>query len=95
MTACMGGFCARREACVYYHAQDRARPIERLCEPGQRDAFERETYADRVNRIRAEALALLAEGTAGPMHLEWARQFLRQNPRPMPALEPDEQEWEL
>lgn len=29
--ACMGGWCAKREACAHYHAQDRRYPIERLC----------------------------------------------------------------
>jgi hypothetical protein len=38
--ACMGGWCAVRDRCTYYQAQDRRYPIERLCEPKQHDAFE-------------------------------------------------------
>lgn len=41
--ACMGGWCAIREKCSYYHAEPRERfsgaPFERLCEPGKTDAF--------------------------------------------------------
>lgn len=47
--ACMGGFCAVRENCKYYCAQDKSYPVERLCEkdspslfkPRPHDAFER------------------------------------------------------
>ena len=38
--SCMGGFCGRRESCALYHARDRSRPAERLCEPRKTDAFE-------------------------------------------------------
>ena len=34
MTACMGGYCQKREACQHYHAADRRNPVERLCVPG-------------------------------------------------------------
>ena len=39
--ACMGGACPRRESCCrYYHAAPSATPpAERLCEPGQTDAW--------------------------------------------------------
>lgn len=33
-TACMGGFCAKRDHCSHYHAEDRRNPAERLCPPG-------------------------------------------------------------
>jgi hypothetical protein len=32
--ACMGGWCAKRDHCQHYHAEDRREPAERLCEPG-------------------------------------------------------------
>ena len=31
--ACMGGFCAKREHCMNFHAADRRWPSERLCAP--------------------------------------------------------------
>lgn len=39
MTACMGGFkCTRRDKCAHYHA-DSAEIAERLCQPGEANAF--------------------------------------------------------
>lgn len=35
---CMGGWCKAREKCAHYHAEGGVL-IERLCEPGQRDAY--------------------------------------------------------
>jgi hypothetical protein len=32
--ACMGGWCARRDHCPHFHAEDRRQPAERLCERG-------------------------------------------------------------
>lgn len=39
---CQGGWCTRRERCAHYHAPMLAylRPADRLCEPGQSDAFQ-------------------------------------------------------
>ena len=38
---CMGGWgCVKRERCALYHSQNRAHPVERLCEPGEHDRFE-------------------------------------------------------
>lgn len=34
-TACMGGWCLKRQHCPNYHAEDRSEPEERLCAPGQ------------------------------------------------------------
>lgn len=34
VTACMGGWCTKRDHCANYHADDRSNPVERLCEPG-------------------------------------------------------------
>lgn len=39
LTACMGGFCPIREKCARYHAARRREPSERLCSPGERDAW--------------------------------------------------------
>lgn len=39
MTACMGGWCVRRDQCQHYHQDNRAEPAERLCEPKQYGAF--------------------------------------------------------
>lgn len=33
-TACMGGWCTKREKCPHFHATDRREPAERLCPPG-------------------------------------------------------------
>jgi hypothetical protein len=30
----MGGFCAKRDWCRHYHAENRREPAERLCPPG-------------------------------------------------------------
>lgn len=35
LTACMGGWCTRRQHCPHYHAENRSEPEERLCLPGQ------------------------------------------------------------
>jgi hypothetical protein len=35
LQACMGGWCAKRDWCAHYHAEDRRAPAERLCRPGQ------------------------------------------------------------
>lgn len=34
-TACMGGWCSKRQHCLNYHAEDRSEPEERLCAPGE------------------------------------------------------------
>ena len=34
-TACMGGFCSRRQGCPHYHAEDRTEPAERRCVRGE------------------------------------------------------------
>lgn len=34
-TACMGGWCALRDRCQHFHADDRSEPAERLCPPTQ------------------------------------------------------------
>lgn len=39
ITACMGGFCHRRDRCEHYAATSRRVVVERLCEPGRSDAF--------------------------------------------------------
>ena len=39
MSACMGGWCRKRDKCALYVAQSPA-ILERLCEPGQLDSFE-------------------------------------------------------
>lgn len=33
--ACMGGWCRIRERCEHYHAADRRRPVERMCDTGR------------------------------------------------------------
>ena len=38
MTACMGGWCIRREKCTHHHAES-AEIAERLCQPGEANAF--------------------------------------------------------
>lgn len=40
MTACMGGWCTRRDRCRNHAQDDRSFVVERLCEPGTDDAFE-------------------------------------------------------
>lgn len=44
--ACMGGFCAVRENCKHFNVgwPQRARPIERLCEPATHSAFHTEQH---------------------------------------------------
>lgn len=37
-SACMGGWCSRREKCAHYHA-DSDDIAERLCQPGEANAF--------------------------------------------------------
>lgn len=32
--ACMGGWCAKRDHCAHFHADERRQPAERLCVPG-------------------------------------------------------------
>ena len=32
--ACMGGWCAKRDHCPHFHADERRQPAERLCVPG-------------------------------------------------------------
>lgn len=31
MTACLGGWCTRRDRCAHYHAVDRRHPVDKLC----------------------------------------------------------------
>jgi dephospho-CoA kinase len=40
MTSCLGGWCTQRENCRYFQ-NTTGIPIERLCEHGQTDAFQR------------------------------------------------------
>lgn len=39
-TSCLGGWCAKRDTCKHY-IDTTGQPIERLCEPGQHDAYQR------------------------------------------------------
>ena len=39
ITACMGGWCAKRDHCPYFHAVKRTEPAERLCPPKQDGAM--------------------------------------------------------
>jgi hypothetical protein len=57
MTAsCMGGWnCPRRDNCARYHAEDRSIPTERLCEPGQSDAWQPLTKAEKPTQPETEA----------------------------------------
>jgi hypothetical protein len=41
MVTCMGGWCRVRENCARYEPKGGAIPIERLCEAGMTDAFEK------------------------------------------------------
>lgn len=34
LKACMGGWCAKRDHCPHFHAENRRQPAERLCVPG-------------------------------------------------------------
>lgn len=39
--ACMGGWCAsKRDTCASYHAKDTNQPAERLCVPGETNAWQ-------------------------------------------------------
>lgn len=40
MISCMGGWCTCRNRCARHLADDRRLPVERLCEPGKKDAYE-------------------------------------------------------
>ncbi len=44
--ACMGGWCAVRENCKYFHVNSPARlsPVERLCEPKTHSFFHPEPH---------------------------------------------------
>jgi len=48
MKSCMGGFCAHREKCPHYQANDRSIPAERLCIRGQDGWQVQETAAGAV-----------------------------------------------
>lgn len=39
--ACMGGFCPERNRCAHHHNTSGSPVVERLCEAGETDAFER------------------------------------------------------
>lgn len=52
-TACMGGWCALRDRCPHFHADDRGDPAERLCPPKKDGAV-----PEFVNPEAAQSLAL-------------------------------------
>ena len=56
---CQGGWgCSKREKCAHYHAPEipgRA-PTDRLCEPGQHDAFQ--PIATGIKRMPDRAAAI-------------------------------------
>lgn len=44
--SCMGGFqCPQRDKCKHHQTDNRAHPVERLCESGQTDAYEPIAFA--------------------------------------------------
>lgn len=55
--ACMGGWCALRDRCPHFHADDRSEPAERLCPPRQDGAI-----PEFVKPVLVPSLAV--EGTA-------------------------------
>lgn len=48
-TACMGGWCTKRDRCAHHLTDDRSVVAERLCEPGQ----EAPTHAQRTEDHKA------------------------------------------
>lgn len=50
--SCMGGWCRRRDSCAHYVTDDRRVPVERLCEPGQSDAYSA-AYAAEKQLVRS------------------------------------------
>jgi len=64
--SCMGGgWCGKRDQCARHLANDRSRPVERLCEPGQFDAFERIKPDPAPIRFAFRAGAAVAPRAAG------------------------------
>lgn len=63
-TACMGGWCARRDHCANYHAASvDQQPAERLCPPGQDGAGLQEIEDMTVTKTTIERVrAALADG---------------------------------
>lgn len=39
MTACMGGWCLKRDQCANHNTEARERPAERLCRTGDNDQY--------------------------------------------------------
>lgn len=64
MTACMGGWCTRKDKCAHYHA-DSADISERLCQPGEANAFSpiKEVKMKRSNEASAAAIAARVHAT--------------------------------
>lgn len=53
-TSCMGGWnCAQRDTCRY-HLNTTGIPIERLCEPGQHDAYQRVIFTKAAPTTQPE-----------------------------------------
>lgn len=62
MISCMGGWCDRRGSCAYYW---RSAPItlERLCEPGNTDAYDRIRPGTQISLSREVGDQVSAEGS--------------------------------
>lgn len=63
--SCLGGWCLRRTDCARHLANDRSRPVERLCEPGLYDAFQQIKPDPAPIRFAVRAGAAVAPRAAG------------------------------
>jgi len=60
---CMGGWCLKRDNCVYYW-QESYMTMERLCEPDNNDAYERVTVNFPASVPRKVAYSVPDQGQA-------------------------------
>jgi hypothetical protein len=61
---CMGGWCLKRDNCVYYW-QESHMTMERLCEPDNTDAYQRVTVDFPASVPRPVAYSVPVKGQAG------------------------------
>jgi hypothetical protein len=70
---CMGGWCSKRQNCVYYW-QESYMTMERLCEPDNTDAYQRVTVDFSASVPRPVAYSVPVKGQAGISRLAGAIQ---------------------
>jgi hypothetical protein len=70
---CMGGWCLKRQTCVYYW-QESYMTMERLCEPDNNDAYQRVTVNFSASVPRKVAYSIPDQGQASSARLVGAIQ---------------------